>query len=101
MYTWLAIIITMFYMCINYYSWQKGTRISRDKILKTPYITSKGEDLLSLVEFTLIAEKEPVMKITDFWKALIALMGSYYGFNIQYPKETSNTLIFIESISYV
>ena len=82
----------MLHMCVNY-SWQNGTRISEDKTPKTPYIASTGEDLLSLVEFTLIAEREPVMKINDFRKALIALMGSYYTFNIE---EASNTLLFIE-----
>lgn len=63
---------------------------------KTPYIASTGEDLLSLGEFTIIAEREPIVKINDFRKALIALMGSYYAFNIQYPKEATNALLFIE-----
>ena len=85
----------MLHMCVNY-SWQNGTRISGDETPKTPYIASTGEDPPSPVEFTLIAEREPVMKTNDFRKTLIALMGSYYTFNIQYPKEASNTLLFIE-----
>jgi len=34
--------------------------------------------------------------MNDFKKALIALIASYYAFNIKYPKEATNTLLFIE-----
>ena len=63
---------------------------------KTPYIGCVGEDMVNITEYTIIAERLPVTTVTDFRKAIIALIATYYSFNIQYPKEVGNTLLFIE-----
>ena len=63
---------------------------------KTPYIGCTGENFINVAEFTIIAERLPIVTVTDFRKAVIALIACYYTFNIQYPKEVGNTLLFIE-----
>ena len=63
---------------------------------KTPYIGCIGENMIDTTEFTIIAERLSVTTVTDFRKAIIALTATYYTFNIQYPKEVGNTLLFIE-----
>ena len=49
--------------------------------------------MIDITEFTIIAERLPVTTMTD---SIIALLATYYTFNIQYPKEVENTLLFIE-----
>ena len=63
---------------------------------KTPYIGCIGEEIISITEFTVITERLPITTVTDFRKAVIALVSAYYAFNIQYSKEVGNTLLFIE-----
>ena len=63
---------------------------------KTPYIGCTGEDVISVSDFTIIVERQPIVTLKDFRKAIIALIACYYAFNIQYPKEVGNTLLYIE-----
>ena len=64
---------------------------------KTPYIGCTGEDtMINLSEYTIIVERQPIVTLENFRKAIIALIACYYTFNIQYPKEVGNTLLYIE-----
>ena len=51
---------------------------------KTPYIGCTGEDVISVSDFTIIVERQPIVTLKDFRKAIIALIACYYAFNIQY-----------------
>ena len=75
---------------------QNGTCISNKETLKTPYIGILGEDITKVSSFTIIVERQAVVTVNNFRKAILALMACYYTFNIQYPKEVTNTLLFIE-----
>ena len=75
---------------------QDGTRLSDKDTLKTPFIAVLGRDLLNVSQYTIIVEKQALVTVSDFRKALVTLIASYYCFNIQYPKEATNTFLFIE-----
>lgn len=64
---------------------------------KTPYIGYTGaESMLNILEYTIIVERQPIVTLEDFRKAIVALIACYYTFNIEYPKEIGNTLLYIE-----
>ena len=52
--------------------------------------------MINLSEYTIIVERQPIVTLENFRKAIIALIACYYTFNIQYPKEVGNTLLYIE-----
>ena len=43
-----------------------------------------------------MAEKEIFLDVEDILKAIIILIGLYYIFDIVYPKQWNNCLLFIE-----
>jgi len=69
---------------------QDGTRLS--DTLKTPLVAVLGRDLLNVSQFTIIVEKQALVTVSDFRKALVTLIASYYCFNIQYSKALSYLL---------
>ena len=59
-----------------------------------PYIIQAGPS--EARQYFIIAEKEVFVDVDDIIKAIIALTGLYYIFDIVYPKQWSNCLLFIE-----
>lgn len=55
-----------------------------------------GDDLLHISEFLIVVEKEVLCKASTFPKALVCLFACYYVFDMAYPKECKNSLLFLE-----
>lgn len=45
----------------------------------------------------LIVEKQVFCSIGDFHKAILSLFACYYVFDMAYPRECKNTLLYLES----
>ena len=59
-----------------------------------PYIIQAGPS--EARQYFIAAEKEIFLEIDDLLKAIIALLVVYYIFDIIYPKQWNNCLLFIE-----
>ena len=46
--------------------------------------------------YHVIVEREPMCELTSFGSAIIHMMGSYYMYNIQYPKSLYSLLIMVQ-----
>ena len=75
---------------------QDGTKLSDKGTQKSPFIGAVGKDVLNISKYNIIVEKQVLATVPDFRKSLVGLIATYYTFNIQYPKEVMNTLLFIE-----
>jgi len=62
--------------------------------IHTPYLLHFGK------QFFVIVEKEVVLEVTDFSRAMSALFACYYIFDISYPKECIITLLFLERFMF-
>ena len=50
--------------------------------------------MLNISEYSIIVKKQVLTTVPDFRKSLVGLIhtvAAYYTFNIQYPKEVTNT----------
>lgn len=47
-------------------------------------------------QFFVVAEKQIIVEVNTFPKAISALFACYYVFDIAYPKQCLNTLLFLE-----
>ena len=63
----------------------------------SPCIISTGEDILHISQYLIVVEKGVLCSITSFSKALLCLFMCYYIFDMAYPKEIANTLLFLEN----
>ena len=57
----------------------------------TPHILKVGED--GTDQCFIVAERETVVEVTSFLRAVLLLIGCYYVFDIEYA---NNTCLFIE-----
>ena len=64
----------------------------RSSPVTTPYIVHFGQ------QFFAIAERQIIVEVNSFAKAMCALFACYYVFDIAYPKQCLNTLLFFERI---
>ena len=66
--------------------------------LKTnsPLLFAAGEDPLHIEQYLLVVEKLVFCSMTDFHKALLSLFACYYVFDMAYPRECKNTLLYLE-----
>lgn len=60
----------------------------------TPHILKVGED--GMDQYFIVAERETVVEVTSFLRAVLLLIGCYYVFDVEYPKAANNTCLFIE-----
>lgn len=62
----------------------------------SPYMMASGDDLLHILQFQIVVEKVILCSVTSFSKALVCLFAVYYVFDMAYPKECKNSLLFLE-----
>ena len=60
----------------------------------SPFIIQVGRP--GLLQFLLVAEKLLYVEVDSILKAMDALMELFFVFDIAYPKQWENTLIFLE-----
>lgn len=57
-----------------------------------------GEDRVHVEQFSLVVEKQVLCSVRDFHKALLSLFACYYVFDMAYPRECKNTLLYLEKV---
>ena len=62
----------------------------------SPLLLATGEDFLHIEQYLLIVEKLVFCSVNDFHKALLSLFACYYIFDMAYPRECKNTLLYLE-----
>ena len=63
---------------------------------KWPYVASFGVTSESLTDHFLVIERSNVIRIQSLQQALLCCFMSYYLYNIEYPTECKNILLFLE-----
>ena len=62
----------------------------------SPFLLATGEDELHIKQYEIIVEKMVLLSVNRFSKALVCLIGAYYVFDMAYPRECKNSLLFLE-----
>ncbi len=62
----------------------------------SPLLMATGEDLLHIEQYLVVVEKLVLFSMNDFHKALFSLFATYYVFDMAYPRECRNTLLYLE-----
>ena len=55
-----------------------------------------GDDVLHISQYLIVVEKCVLCSLATFNKALLCLFMCYYVFDMAYPREVTNTLLFFE-----
>ena len=80
---------------------------STDERRNSPYIVANKRDdqdhldqfiLDERTKFEVVVDGEIIGKSEDFFSAFALYMASFYVFNVAYPKDFENTLIFIQKL---
>lgn len=61
----------------------------------SPYIIRCNE-----MQYYIIAEKVMYMEVGSFYKALMSILALYYVYDLVYPKQCQNTLLFLEKFIF-
>ncbi len=48
------------------------------------------------IEMLLVGEKGVIAEVATMWEGLKSLLGAYFTFNIEYPKQLRSLLIFVQ-----
>ncbi|XP_077965633.1 uncharacterized protein LOC120333732 [Styela clava] len=62
----------------------------------TPTVIIRGTSLINARKLHVILEKSLYIECADFFDAVTCAFGSYYVFNMQYPKEAKKTYEFVQ-----
>ncbi|XP_077970831.1 uncharacterized protein LOC144425216 [Styela clava] len=62
----------------------------------TPTVIIRGTSLINASKLHVILEKSVYIECADFFDAVTCAFGSYYVFNMQYPKEAKKTYEFVQ-----
>jgi len=62
--------------------------------ITAPYIIQAGP--IDARQYFLIAEKAHYLEVDHITEAVAGMIGLYYIFNISYPKQWNNCLLFVE-----
>jgi hypothetical protein len=63
---------------------------------KWPYVASFGVNVESLTDHFLVIEKTNVIRLQSLPQAIICCFMAYFIYNIQYPPDGKNILLFLE-----
>ena len=84
-------------MLSNIHCMQDGADIDKfigESCIVTPFIIQVGRP--GLLQFLLVAEKQLYVEVDSLLKAMNALMALFFVFDIAYPRQCENTLLFLE-----
>ena len=62
----------------------------------SPYMMASGDDLLHIQQIQIVVEKVILCSVNTFNKALVCLFATYYVFDMAYPRECKNSVLFLE-----
>lgn len=65
-----------------------------------PYIAAFGTSLHSLKDPVVVIEKTNVIRTNSLSDAIHVAFASYYVFDIKYPRNIKNLLVFMEQLVY-
>ena len=66
----------------------------RSSPVTTPYV------MVFEQQFFVVAERQIIVEVNSFAKAMSALFACYYTFDIAYPKQCLNSLLFLERFMF-
>ena len=66
----------------------------RSSPVTTPYV------MVFEQQFFVVAERQIIVEVNSFAKAMSALFACYYTFDIAYPKQCLNSFLFLERFMY-
>lgn len=62
----------------------------------SPYVVAVGTDILHITQYLIVVEREVLYSVDDFRKATLCIFMCYYIFDMSYPREVINTLLYLE-----
>ena len=61
----------------------------------SPFLMATGDDILHITQYRVITEKVVLCSVGSFPKAILSLFAAYYVFDMAYPIQCRNTLLYM------